>query len=109
MDEFYNTESTGYAGNDDCGEMSAWYIFSSMGFYPVNPASDEYAISSPVFSKVKIHLANGRTFSIEAPRKDASQIFIKKQFLNGEPYKSNILKYDAIMAGSVLKFNLSSK
>ena len=109
MDEFYNTESTGYAGNDDCGEMSAWYIFSSMGFYPVNPASDEYAISSPVFSKVRIHLANGKTFSIDAPRKDDSEIFIKKQMLDGKPYKTNILKYDAIMNGSTLQFKLSSK
>lgn len=109
MDEFYNTDSTGYAGNDDCGEMSAWYIFSSMGFYPVNPASDEYAISSPVFSRVRIHLANGRTFNIEAPRKSDSEIFIRKQFMDGEPYKANILKYEDIMNGSVLQFKLSSK
>lgn len=109
IDEFYNTESTGYAGNDDCGEMSAWYVFSSMGFYPVNPASDEYAITSPVFSKVRIHLANGRTFSIDAPRKNDSEIFIRKQILNGETYTANILKYEDIMNGSSLQFKLSSK
>lgn len=109
IEEFYNTQSTGYAGNDDCGEMSAWYIFSSMGFYPVNPASDEYAISSPVFSNVKIHLANGKTFTIEAPKKDKSEIYIKKQSIDGKPYNSNILKYETIMNGSTLQFKLSSK
>ncbi len=109
MEAFYNTESTGYAGNDDCGEMSAWYIFSSMGFYPVNPASNEYALSSPVFSKVRIHLANGKTFCIDAPRKDEKEIYIKKQTLNGANYKSNFLKYESIMEGGTLKFQLTGK
>jgi len=109
MDLFYNTESTGYAGNDDCGQMSAWYVFSSMGFYPVNPASNEYAMSSPVFSKVKIHLSNGKTFEIEAPRNNDSEIYIKKQTLDGTLYKSNILNYESIMNGSKLQFQLTSK
>ena len=109
MDAFYNTESTGYAGNDDCGQMSAWYVFSSMGFYPVNPASDEYAISSPVFSNVKIHLSNGNTFCIDAPRKKASEIYIKKQTLNGSAYQPSILKYGDIMAGGKLEFKLAGK
>ena len=108
MNEFYNTESTGYAGNDDCGQMSAWYVFSSMGFYPVNPASDEYALSSPVFSKVRIHLSNGNTFSIDAPRKSDTEIYIKKQNLNGKPHKSNFLKYSDIMNGGRLEFKLGN-
>ena len=109
MDEFYTAKPAGYSGNDDCGQMSAWYVFSSMGFYPVNPASDEYAISSPVFSKVRIHLSNGKTFCIDAPRRDDSEIYIRKQTLNGAPYKASILKYSDIMDGSRLEFKLTAR
>ena len=109
IDEYYTDKSDGYAGNDDCGQMSAWYIFSSMGFYPVNPASDEYSLTSPVFSKIRVHLSNGKTFTIEAPRKSESEIYIRKMTLNGAPYKSNILKYSDIMDGASLTFRLTSR
>lgn len=104
--EFYNTSSSGYAGNDDCGEMSSWYIFSSMGFYPVNPANGEYAIGTPVFDRVTMTLANGKTFTVEAKRKNEKDIYVKSVSIDGKRLTTPILRYDDIMKGSTLTFQL---
>lgn len=106
MREMYNTSSSGYAGNDDCGEMSSWYLLSAMGFYPVNPASGEYAIGTPLFDKLTLHLQNGNTFTVIAHRKSKEQVYVKKMRLNGRPYTRYTLAHQTIMDGGTLEFTM---
>lgn len=100
--ELYNNSSSGYAGNDDCGEMSSWFVFSSMGFYPVNPVSGEYSIGSPLFDRVAIRLASGRTFEVRVHRKGSHGHRIKAMRLNGKAHRRYVLRHSDIMAGGVL-------
>lgn len=104
--ELYNTSSSGYAGNDDCGEMSAWLVFSAMGFYPVNPASGEYALGTPMMDKVTVHLAGGRTFTVNAHRKDCMSFYVKSVRLDGRKYDRNTISHKAITDGGTLDFYL---
>lgn len=104
--ELYNTSSSGYAGNDDCGEMSAWLVFSAMGFYPVNPASGEYALGTPMMDKVTVHLAGGRTFTVNAHRKDSMSFYVKSVRLDGKKYDRNTISHKAITDGGTLDFYL---
>lgn len=104
--ELYNTSSSGYAGNDDCGEMSAWLVFSAMGFYPVNPASGEYALGTPMMDKVTVHLAGGRTFTVNAHRKDSMSFYVKSVRLDGKKYDLNTISHKAITDGGTLDFYL---
>lgn len=105
MDEMYNNTS-GYAGNDDCGEMSAWYVFSAMGFYPVNPASGEYSLGTPLFDSCTLHLPEGRTFTITASRKSADRHLVKSVQLNGKRIDGHTVTYADIMNGGHLHFNM---
>ena len=100
--QLYNTSSSGYAGNDDCGEMSSWFVFSSMGFYPVCPVGGEYAIGTPLFRRVTIHFPGGKCFSINAHKKKPDDFYIRSMQLNGKPYKSYMLRHDDITAGGTL-------
>ena len=95
----YNDTPAGISGNDDCGEMSAWYMFSALGFYPVSPASGEYEITTPLFRKAVLHLPNGKNFTITTDRKDNSQCFIKSMRLNGKAKKDYTLSYSDIING----------
>lgn len=104
--ELYNTSSSGYAGNDDCGEMSAWLVFSAMGFYPVNPASGEYALGTPMMDRVTVHLAGGRTFTVNAHRKDSMSFYVKSVRLDGRKYDRNTISHKAITDGGTLDFYL---
>src|SRR5574344_503464 len=104
MRTMYNTSSSGYAGNDDCGEMSAWYVFSAMGFYPVNPASNEYAIGTPLFDKCIIHLSNGNSFSIISKHKTPEHIFIKSIKLNGKFFNKSFIDYETMAKGGTMEF-----
>ena len=106
MDEMYNNTSSGYAGNDDCGEMSAWYVFSAMGFYPVNPASGEYSLGTPLFDSCTLHLPEGRTFTITASRKSADRHLVKSVQLNGKRIDGHTVTYADIMNGGHLHFNM---
>ena len=100
--QLYNTSSSGYAGNDDCGEMSSWFVFSSMGFYPVCPVGGEYAIGTPLFHRVTIHLPSGKSFCINAHKKKPADFHIRSMQLNGKPYKSYMLRHADITAGGTL-------
>ena len=100
--QLYNTSSSGYAGNDDCGEMSSWFVFSSMGFYPVCPVGGEYAIGTPLFHRVTIHLPSGKSFCINAHKKKPADFYIRSMQLNGKPYKSYMLRHADITAGGTL-------
>ena len=108
MNNLYNDTSSGYAGNDDCGEMSAWYIFGALGFYPVNPASGEYIIGTPMLEKPTIHLPDGKTFAIKAPRKKGNEIYIRSIKLNGKKYTKNYITHQDILNGGTLEFVMSA-
>ena len=104
--EFYRATPCGYAGNDDCGQMSAWYIFSALGFYPFHAGSAEYVIGTPLFTKATLHLANGKDFVIKAEGKTPERIHIKSVKLNGKPIKDYKLTHQQIMDGGMLEFKM---
>lgn len=108
MNNLYNDTSSGYAGNDDCGEMSAWYIFGALGFYPVNPASGEYIIGTPMLEEATIHLPDGKTFAIKAPRKKGNEIYIRSIKLNGKKHTKNYITHQDILNGGTLEFVMSA-
>lgn len=108
MNNLYNDTSSGYAGNDDCGEMSAWYIFGALGFYPVNPASGEYIIGTPMLEEATIHLSDGKTFAIKAPRKKGNEIYIRSIKLNGKKHTKNYITHQDILNGGTLEFVMSA-
>jgi predicted alpha-1,2-mannosidase len=103
MQEMYQNQPDGLSGNEDCGQMSAWYVFSAMGFYPVCPGSDHYAIGSPLFDKISIQLENGKAFSIHAEGNSESNIYIQSARLNGQPYTKSYIRYEDIAAGGLLE------
>jgi predicted alpha-1,2-mannosidase len=100
--EYANLPS-GIDGDDDCGQMSAWYIFTAFGFYPVNPASGDYMIGSPLFSEMSLRLENGKTFRVVAENNSATNVYIQSATLNGRPLSQPVLRYDDILAGATLK------
>ena len=105
-DRFYKAEPDGLIGNEDCGQMSAWYIFSAMGFYPVNPVNGEYVFGSPVADKVVMYLNNGKEFTVIARNNSADNKYIGSVKLNGKPYGENHIRHSDIMNGGVLEFNM---
>ncbi len=104
--QFYRATPCGYAGNDDCGQMSAWYIFSALGFYPFNAGAAEYVIGTPLFSRATLHLAGGKDFTILATNKTADRIHVKSLKLNGQPLDGFILTHQQIAAGGTLEFEM---
>jgi predicted alpha-1,2-mannosidase len=109
MDNLYQPTPGGLPGNDDCGQMSAWYIFSALGFYPVCPGSNEYVLGSPSVTDAKLNLENGNTFTIKAPGLSQKNIFVKRILLNGKPYNKLFIGHEDIMAGGEMVFEMSSK
>jgi predicted alpha-1,2-mannosidase len=108
MDSQYATRPDGLAGNDDLGQMSAWYVFSALGFYPVTPASDEYAIGRPFVPKAVIHLPNGHTFSVVADQLDDAHPYVGAVTLNGKPLARVYLHHAEILAGGELHFTMQA-
>ncbi|PLW98746.1 MAG: glycosyl hydrolase family 92, partial [Marinilabiliales bacterium] len=92
--------------NEDCGQMSAWYVLSAMGFYPVTPAMDYYAIGSPVFKKQTISLENGKTFTITAENNSPDNVYIQSATLNGKEYEKSYIKHADIIEGGELIFKM---
>ena len=107
LTETYSTGPDGICGNEDCGQMSAWYVMASIGLYPVCPGSGQYLMTAPLFKETVIHLGNGKTLTIKADR--PRRPYISKVFLNGEPVDEHFLTYEQIMEGGVLSFKLSRK
>ncbi|MGK9120091.1 GH92 family glycosyl hydrolase [Olivibacter jilunii] len=105
----YHNGADGLGGNDDCGQMSAWFIFSSLGFYPVAPASDEYWLGSPAIRNAKLQFENGNTLIVKAINQSDKNVFVKKVTLNGEEVKSYKLKHADLMNGGELIFYMSEK
>ena len=108
MDSQYAPTPTGLAGNDDLGQMSAWYVFTALGFYPVTPASDEYAIGRPFVSRAAIHLTSGHTFTITASPMDAAHPYVGAVTLNGKPLPRVYLRHRDILAGGELHFTMQA-
>lgn len=106
--DFYQNKPDGLIGNDDCGQMSAWYLFSSMGFYPVNTVDGQYIFGAPQLSKATINLGNGNSFIMEAINLSEENMYIEKIELNGEPYKENFITHSDIMNGGKLTFYMSN-
>ena len=102
----YSTRPDGLCGNDDCGQMSAWYVFSAMGFYPVNPASGEYAITSPMFDEITMHLPGGKTFRVVAKNASLGHAYIQDASLNGQPLTVPFFSHADLMAGGELTLTL---
>jgi len=103
----YKNEPNGHCGNEDCGQMSSWYIFSSLGFYPVNPAEGLYQFSSPIFDKVTINLENGKQFKIETINNSKANKYIQSITLNGNEINRNYIEHKEIINGGTLTFTMS--
>lgn len=105
MDSLYTDQPDGLCGNEDCGQMSAWYLFSALGFYPVNPVNGAYVLGSPIVQEARLNLPNGKTFTV---RSNASpeHLYIQSVQLNGAPYTRSYLRHQDILAGGELVFEL---
>lgn len=109
MHELYKNTPAGLCGNEDCGQMSAWYVFSAMGFYPVDPISGKYEIGTPMYPEMKMHLANGKTFTILAPAVSKENIYIQSVKFDGKPYDKSYITHEQIMNGSIFEFEMGNK
>ena len=109
LTELYTNTPDGISGNEDCGQMSAWYIFSSLGFYPVTPGSNQYVIGSPLFNKATINLESGKSFTVDVVYKSIEHKYIKSVKLNGENYEYSYIDHTAIMNGGSLVFEMTDQ
>jgi len=109
MDTMYGASVEGLCGNDDAGQMSAWYIFSSLGFYPVTPGSSDYALGSPLVKEAKIHLENGKTLSITANNQSKDNIYVKSISINGKLIEGTSISHKDIMNGGKIIFEMSNQ
>jgi hypothetical protein len=108
MDEFYKPQPDGLIGNEDCGQMSAWYVLSASGFYPVAPGKPEYQIGTPLFKEIRYHLENGKTFTIKAPRASPQNIYVKSVKLGGKMLFGP-LGHEDIMKGGTMEFEMTGE
>jgi putative alpha-1,2-mannosidase len=108
MDYLYTSSRDGLCGNENCGQMSSWYVFSAMGFYPVTPGQDVYAIGTPIFDEVTIYLENGQTFTINSPGTSSEKKYIQSAMLNGNAYSKSFISHGDIVKGGELTFEMSS-
>ena len=108
MHELYQNSPAGLCGNEDCGQMSAWYVFSAMGFYPVDPVSGKYEIGTPLFPEMQMHLSNGNTFTVLAPTVSKENIYIQAVKLDGKPYSKSYITHEQIMEGATLEFEMGN-
>lgn len=109
MHTLYKNTPDGICGNEDCGQMSSWYVFSAMGFYPVDPISGQYEIGSPIFPEVKMYLANGKTFIVRAENVSDENIYIQSVTVNGQPYNKSYITHEMIMQGDTIHFVMGNK
>ncbi len=104
----YNTTTNGLSGNEDCGQMSAWYVFSAMGFYPMNPASGDYEIGSPLFETTTLNLSEDKTFTVKADNVSDKNCYIQSATLNGKTFNKTTISHKEIMQGGILHFVMDS-
>lgn len=104
LDTMYGPGPDGLCGNDDAGQMSAWYVFSSLGFYPVCPGSTEYALGSPSVERATVHLENGRDLNVIVHDQSPQNVFVREVLLNGEPVEGRSLDHEDLANGGELEF-----
>jgi predicted alpha-1,2-mannosidase len=109
MEEFYAPTPDGLIGNEDCGQMSAWYVLSAAGFYPVTPGSQVYAVGSPLFKEVRFRLESGREFLVRASNNSPRNVYIQSATLDGKPYRKSYITHADLMRGGVLVFRMGDK
>ena len=109
MRSLYTNEPSGLCGNEDCGQMSSWYVVSALGFYPVDPISGRYEIGSPLFPEAKLHLGNGKTFTIIAHSAGEENPYIQSVHVNGKPYDKSYITHQMIMQGDTVSFEMGNQ
>ena len=109
MNRMYTPEPDGYAGDEDNGQTSAWYVFSALGFYPVAPATDQYVLGAPLFKKAVLHLENGKKLTINAPKNSKSHKYINSAKWNGKSYTKNWISHSELMKGATLDIEMSDQ
>ncbi|MDD4426958.1 MAG: GH92 family glycosyl hydrolase [Paludibacter sp.] len=109
MNKLYSPTPDGFCGDEDNGQMSAWYVFSSMGFYPLSPVSNQYAIGSPLFQQINITLPNKKIIEIHAPNNSKENIYVDALNFNGKNYSKNFIDYSDIVNGAKIIFDMSSQ
>ncbi len=109
LKQMYHPTPSGLSGNDDCGQMSAWYILSAMGFYPVAPGSVKYSLGSPAIDEATLHLENGKTFTIKAKNQSDKNVYIQKIMINGKEITDHFLNHEDIMNGGEMVFYMGGK
>ncbi len=105
----YAAAPAGLDGDDDCGQMSAWYLFTALGFYPVNPASGDYMIGSPMFTTMRLNLPSGKRFTVDAPNNSETNVYIQSAMLNGEPLDKPVITWEQITSGGTLTLVMGPK
>ena len=108
MNKFYTANFDGYCGDEDNGQTSAWYVFSALGFYPVCPGSNEYAVGTPLFKKVTVTRPDGR-FTIEAPANSADNYYVGGMKVNGKAWNHNFLRHEDLAGGARVVFDMTDK
>jgi predicted alpha-1,2-mannosidase len=109
LDTLYAAAPDGLSGNEDCGQMSSWYVLGAMGLYPVCPGSDEYVVTSPIFDRIRLHLDGGRQFTIRAGRANEGVGLVRAAALNGQPLRRSFLRHQEIIAGGELMLTLTAR
>lgn len=109
MDRMYKATPDGYCGDEDNGQTSAWYVFSSMGFYPVCPATDQYVLGAPLFKKITVTLENGKEVIVNAPKNSIENKYVNSLKFNGKVYENNWLNHFDLMKGGTLEFDMISQ
>ena len=109
FDRFYAPKPDGLCGNDDCGQMSAWYVFSAMGFYPLNPCGGDYVLGAPQVPRATLRLADGKAFTVTAKNLSCANKYVKAVTLNGNPIDGFILRHADILAGGELVFEMTDQ
>ncbi|PRY96435.1 GH92 family glycosyl hydrolase [Marinilabilia salmonicolor] len=109
MDRLYTPDPDGYCGDEDNGQTSAWYVFSSMGFYPVTPGSDQYVLGTPLFPKMTVQLENGNKIILSAPKSSSRNRYIDEMHINGQLWDKNYVRYSDLMEGAFIEFRMADE
>jgi predicted alpha-1,2-mannosidase len=109
LSTMYSNQPDGLSGNDDCGQMSAWYMFSALGFYPFNPANGIYVLGSPAVNKAELQVAENKKFTVIAKNNSDKNIYVASVKLNGKPYAKSYIRHSDIINGGTLEFTMTDK